>query len=425
MLSLRYPKLRSELKLASIGLWPIRLPDDPTPAVLMKLPKQYILTAVERRFLKLYFVPLEIRGVRLLGLTTAFFDDGGDPLVVRTLLFEDEISSVLLAALLEPRLHLHLFDDHGRELAGFVCEVTGSTDLREDIESFGRSVPDLDVMADAYETVIQWFSHRSDEDDRSAFYVDLREELIPSDLLTIDLDEDLAGFAGAPLVAHHTLVQEEPGPYQERDIVRTLQRIFPNDQLAMNPMRADKPGNEFADALIVTSTHVIIVQAKDSPNTPATLNRSLERKRINGRGQLADAAKQLQGAINHCRRADVLRVLVDGAGHEFEVAGKKIVGLMVVRELFPDETDHHLQAIAQVRTKTGADAVLLDYAGLAVATFHSSDAESFLDAMDGLSGEAKEGRYPDVTTYFLQRHVSGLGRLSQQESDDGPDFGKD
>jgi len=410
MLTLRFPQLKSELKQASIGLWPARLPKEAGFLVLAKLPKQCILTAVDQRFLKMYFVPLEVRGVRLLGVTTAFFDDADEPLVVRTLLFDDELSSALLTAMLEPRLRIYLFDDHGRELAGFACEVTDPAGLRERINSFDRSPPDLDVMADAYDAVVQWFSHRSDDDDARAFHLELDDELFPSDLFTIDFDQDLGGFAGAPLVAHHSLVQENAGRFQEPDMLRSLQRIFSNEQLSMNPMRADKPDKEFADALVVTPTHVVIVQAKDSPNTPAMLKRTLARKRTTGHHQLTEAAKQLQGAIGHCRRGDTLQLIVAGTHHVLQVAGKTVIGIMVVRELFPDETGRHLDAIGQVREKTGVDAILLDYTGLALLTFHSPDVEAFLGAVDGLSGEAKAGRYPEVTSYVLRRYVSGRGR---------------
>lgn len=413
MLTLQYPHLKDQLNQVSIGLWPTSVSFDFGPVVLAKLPKTIVLTAIDRGFMKLYFVPLEVRGVRLIGLTTAFFDDPDNPLVIRTLLFEDQLSSSLLEALLQPRFQLHLFDEHGRELAGFGCEIPDPTGQREAIRGFRRSSPDPSVLADAYDTVTQWFSHRDVEDDGRAFRVDFIEEIFPSDLFTIDLGDTMGGYAGAPLVAHHSLVQEDPGHYQEPDILRCLQRVFANEQLSLNPMRGDKPDKEFADALVLTPEHVIIVQAKDSPNTTAMLDRTLARKRAAGQGQMIEAANQLNGSIGYCRRLDPAPLVVGGEPFSLALTGRTILGIMVVRELFPDETERQLAAIDQVRTKTGVDAVVIDYPGLSVLTFHSEDSAGFLDAIDGLVAAARAGKCPDVTSYVLERYLSGKGRRPQ------------
>src|ERR1700692_2685521 len=66
--------------------------------------------------------------------------------------------------------------------------------------------------------------------------------------------------------------RENPGYYQERHIAVALHRTFSGERIAINPLRADN-GKEFADVIAVLDKHLLIVQAKDSPNTEASPTR--------------------------------------------------------------------------------------------------------------------------------------------------------
>ncbi len=54
-------------------------------------------------------------------------------------------------------------------------------------------------------------------------------------------------------------------------------RAFAADCVFLNPIR-DDTGKELADVMCITDDIILVVQAKDSPNTERALRRSIERK---------------------------------------------------------------------------------------------------------------------------------------------------
>ena len=72
-----------------------------------------------------------------------------------------------------------------------------------------------------------------------------------------------------------------------------LHRPFSGDQVYRNPVRADK-GREFVDVLVATEKTVLLIQAKDSPNTESTLNRGIDRKKATSAAHIRKAAAQLK-----------------------------------------------------------------------------------------------------------------------------------
>src|SRR5690606_28110417 len=122
--------------------------------------------------------------------------------------------------------------------------------------------------------------------------------LYPDDLLVIDTNPEAYDFNGAegnPAVT--SLERQEPGAFQERDIVAFLKRAFPADAIFLNPVRLDT-GREFSDVLCLTDDVLLVVQAKDSPNTEAALRRDINRKRAVIRSHIEKASLQLRGALS-------------------------------------------------------------------------------------------------------------------------------
>lgn len=407
MLRLRYPELHPFIAELSGGMWPLALPDKDDLVLIAKVSKDYILTAVEEQFIKFYFFKLALEDKTFIAVFTAFFDDADEPLCVRTLLFSDELSSVLLSVFLQPKLEIYFFDENARELASFQAEITDPAGLRDHLPNLPRSESDRSFLAEAYKLAVLRFGVRNTQDDDQAFRVNLVSNIFPSDVFTIDLDSALGGYAGSSPVAFHQLVQDSPRTFQEPSILNLLQRLFQNDQLFMNPMRSDKAGKEFADAVVVSDTHVVIVQAKDSPNTKDMIERSISRKRLTGHKQISSGTGQLKGAIHYAEKGDVLSFLIGDQLHDLTIKGKNVIGVVIVRELFPDETDLHIKTVTDARQENGCDVVLMDYQGFANLIHHCAIGDVFLRLLHTLSGEAIDNRYPDITQFILECHVAG------------------
>jgi hypothetical protein len=407
MLRLRYPELHPFIAELPGGMWPLALPDKDDLILIAKVSKEYILTAVERRFIKFYFFKLVLEDKSFIAVFTAFFDDADEPLCVRTLLFNDELSSVLLNVFLQPKLDVYFFDETNRELASFRAEITDPAGLRDHLPNLSRSKSDRSFLADAYKLAVLRFGVRNTQDDDQAFHVNLVSDIFPSDVFTIDLDSALGGYAGSSPVAFHQLVQDSPGTFQEPSILNLLQRLFQNDQLFMNPMRSDKAGKEFADAVVVSDTHVVIVQAKDSPNTKDMIDRSISRKRSTGHKQITAGTGQLKGAIHYAEKGDIISFLIGEQLHEIPIKGKKMVGVVIVRELFPNETALHIKTVTDAREENGCDVVLMDYQGFANLIHHCAIGGTFLRLLHTLSDEVLDNRYPDITQFILGCYVAG------------------
>jgi len=65
---------------------------------------------------------------------------------------------------------------------------------------------------------------------------------------------------------------------QEHDIVFLLQRIFWPDQIYLGPRRTTDQ-EEIADVVVITDRHVLLIQAKSSPNTEQVLHNTIIRKK--------------------------------------------------------------------------------------------------------------------------------------------------
>lgn len=364
MFSLDHPEILSHLGQLIYGFQPVQFPEGRF-SLIIKAGKEFILTARINNGFKIYLVPDMAVPGQSLGFMTAFFDDHDEPLVLFTPLYTgDDMLRDLIAALGQDSFDLFFFDEHDRELMGTRSHVRDVARFRTAIAETRFPTLDMDDLAATYEAMGGWFGLRTAEDDDGAFAVELGERLYVDDMVIIDARDDAYDFQGSDgLVMMTSLERDEPGAFQERDIVTLLRRAFPGEAIFLNPMREDS-GTELTDVLVVTDEVVLVVQAKDSPNTEASLRRSIDRKRAVIRSHIDKGAKQLRGALTHILEREAIVLRTPSGPRAIDVADRAVVGLVVVREMFDDDYKVCSAPVLAVADACEQPCVLVDYAAL-------------------------------------------------------------
>ena len=218
-----------------------------------------------------------------------------------------------------------------------------------------------------------WFGYRSTGDDNAGLEINLLETLTPDNL--------------------HPQSQT-PGEFNERDIERGLHRAFSGDQVYRNPMRA-KEKREFVDVLVATEKTVLLIQAKDSPLSEATLNRTIYRKKATTAAHVKKAAAQLKGSINHLRSGSSIEIITDGQRWDVSMSGRDVFGLVIVKELFDPERPNCSRPVLSVSEETSIPCLLLDYREFQQLTFFRPTEESFVGTLRELFSTARQhGLFP-------------------------------
>lgn len=394
MLSVEQPDLCREVLQYPGGIHSIRLTGENIPRVILKLPVSFILPAKVNKGFKVYVEPVEVLGRATLGVMCAFFDDADSPLVFWRLLDDSEQTMDLVHALTRKEVLVHLFDDQNRELLGYRAHVSAPLMAKIRLEHASFVELTHEGVNEAHEGAMQWFSLRTKADDEEAIQVKFVEPLFPEDQVFIDARPDLYQFQGGPGVGHTALVREEPGSFQELDIILALQKVFKPEQIYHAPLRYyDK--EEIADVLVITDSTCLIVQAKDSPNTEQTLNRTLERKRKTSLKMVQAACRQLSGAVNYMDRTRPLRMIVDGNEVVIEMGRRNVLSLAVVREMFLDMYADYSKELFGFLDKEGLPCMALDYSELHQYTSFCRDESAFLNAYFQVFDKAREvGVFP-------------------------------
>jgi hypothetical protein len=228
-----------------------------------------------------------------------------------------------------------------------------------------------------------WFARRTEADDLAALRVTFLENLYPDDLLILDAGETGFDFIAAGSEPISSLLREDPGPFQERDIVKLMERHFPPDAILLNPFRTDAD-TEFADVVVAHENVLVIFQAKDSPNTPEILGRSLARKRKAIESHLAKAVKQMRGAFAHMAADDELKLRTPGVEITIDLEDRFVIGVIVLREMFDDQFQNYSQPVLRLMQQAQQACLVLDYAALHILTCGLSSWEAFVAALDDM-----------------------------------------
>ena len=358
-LTVTNPEVMDTLVTFPVGLWAIRRGGDSRMILVVKASKETAQTAKLRGEFRFYLVPLHAGGVATYGLLTAFFDDHDEPLVIRTPLFDDEIAQDFLLLLSSDSFYVHFFDEHNRELLGFRAENSNAHRFRVLANAIRFVSQTLERARQFLDEMQFWFSARSSSDDAAAFTIHLRERMFP-DSLAEQVDN--------------------PGDFNEDDIATTLRRPFQCDQVFSNPIRADN-GREFVDVLVATNEILLLIQAKDSPNTESALTRNIDRKKTTAAKHIWKAARQLKGSINHLRSGESIEIITDGKRRNVSMSGRDVLGLVIVKELFDLERPTSSPLVLTVFEETGIPCLLMDYMEFQELTFFRPTEESLVGTL--------------------------------------------
>jgi hypothetical protein len=379
MLTITHPELMAEATAFPAGLRALRIGGVQRPILLVKGTKEMLLTARVNRGFKLYVVPSTIDESSTVGLITAFFDDGDEPLILRTPMFDEFETRFLRSTLLRPELDIHLFDELGREFLGYRATISMPLETRLLFE-MANLLPFSYAGARTMDDHMQlWFGVRTPTEDANTISVDFAEPLFPEDIFLGDMRPAHHAYHGSPGHSHTSLVREEPGAYQERDIIALLCRVFRPDQIFHAPLRVtDK--EEIADVMVVTDSHLLLIQAKDSPNTESTLRQTMARKRAHSSQKLKAALGQVKGAVKYVRSKSPLAFFIGDDRHELVVDHLNIATLVVLKELFNASFIEYSKQILSLVHDINAPCIALDYGELSMYTTHLPNEDLFFEA---------------------------------------------
>ncbi len=354
---------------------------------------------------KIYVVPLMLSGKETIGLMSAFFDVEDEPLVIYTPLFADDDTSKVVNMLTQPTLEIHFFDEQNREWLGYTCSLTCSPVAKDRMEK-GRLLPfDLNLARLTHMQLHLWFGSRMQSDDQDAISIDFQESHFADDLVILDARADNHLYQGGQSFSFSQLERQEPGAFQERDIAHLLGRLFDSRDIYMNPLRVTDR-EEIADLLVLTDSEIIVVQAKDSPNTEQVLRNTIVRKKATAKKALLKAINQVRGALRYMRSASPFEMIVGNIVVPVELGGRQVRALIVVKELFNDEFGEYSLPILQLSKETGIPCIALDYSELQVYTGMSSRGK-FFEAFDLVYNHGQEtGQLPRLRIWMVDEETS-------------------
>lgn len=389
-LTITNPEIANTLVNFPGGLLPVRRGSDSRMVLVVKASRRTAHAAKLRGGIRCYLVPTDVGGVATYGLLTAFFDDRDEPLIIRTPLFDEEITGDLLHLLSSESFAVHFFDERDRELLGFRAENPDAHRFRVRAKTLRFVSPTLERARDFLDEMQFWFGVRSTSDDAAAFTIDLRERLF-----TDNLAEDA----------------DNPGVLNESDIAAALYRAFGTKQVFTNPIRADN-GREFVDVLVATDKTLLLIQAKDSPSTESALTRNIDRKRTTAVKHIRKAAGQLRGSINSAQSGEPLEINTNGRRCSVSLSGRAVFGLVIVQELFDPDRPACSPFVLTLFEKTGIPCLLLDQAEFQQMVFFRPTEESVVGTLQeiflaarahGLFPRNRFGLRTDKTTVYRPR----------------------
>ena len=363
--------------------------------LILKLMKENILSVRMNKEFRVYIAPTQFSGDHAFGLVTAFFDDIDEPLVVISPLAEDAPFKGEVTELFSlETFKVYIFDDQDRELLGYQATNPDHLKMLEAVRTAKFPPTNLSTLRQHITDISLWFANRKLSDDAAALRIKLNTPLYPEDLAITDYRSNANGYFGNSSPRMTMLDRQEPGRFQETDIVGQMSRVFPGRSIFHGPIRSDD-GKECVDILVATTSNHIFIQAKDSPNTEASLKRSISRKKTTTLSHLGKATAQLSGAISYWKKNDFLQLLTPGLCHKITTDGRRLWGTIVVKELFDGEQFAYSRPVLDLARVCAVPCIVIDYRQLHEMTFHLRDEQSFVEAIETIYETGREsGQFP-------------------------------
>ena len=394
MLSITHPIVMSYIHELPVGLLPIVFKGDSLPRLVVKANKEIILSAKVRKSFSIHLIPYDVNGVESVGFMAAFFDDQQHPLVLSGALAKELLGYEFCKVFLSEEVNVHFFDELGRETLGYKARFKSSNIHRSLLEQ--SEIPSADGLNQSaiLNDLRRWFQLSGEREDEQAIKVEFIEPLFPENFVFADMRDESHLYHGSPPVSHFTLERNEPGSYQEQEIIALLQRTFAPEEIYFSPKRYyDR--EEVSDILVITNDNVFVIQAKDSPNLEKTINLPIDRKKATALKALKKAAAQVKGATTYLRRRKPAVFFIDDKEIVVDLEGKGLYGLVIMKELFDDSYDEYTPILIGLYEQTQVPTIPLSYSELHQYTRFLAGDEAFLEAfMKVFNWGHKTGMFP-------------------------------
>lgn len=397
MITVNYPYLMQHVVDLHQGICTIANVADGTFFLIIKAPKENVLAAKIKQRIGFYLAPCLLDGVIYHSLITTYEDDEFNPLFIGTPLLDDEMGHSILHMLSVESFNIHFFDDNNRELLGYKAQNPHYTTF--DKKAYKLAPSSLQAAYMIRDISHNWFMQRTLKDDSEAIRVKFTESLMVDDLFILDTIPMDNLYRKGSHVSHSTLERAEPGSYQEMDIIRLLQKVFGEASIFLNPLRTDND-EEFVDILVAADDYLLLIQAKDSPNTEKSLSRSIGRKMASVSKALDKALAQMRGAIKYLRRRDGLYFHFGDDIFEIETHDKTIRNLIIVQETFESEWESYSDRILKLSAEMDSPCYLMGYPELVTWTAKLSTPKRFFEPFDSIIEEGRQtGVFPRINFY--------------------------
>lgn len=379
MLTVLHPQLYHQVLSFPIGMMAAPDPDGGNPFLIVKATKEVLLAAKLSGFFKVYVCPADLGGRETLALVFAFFDDEDEPLNIRTPLVDDVESRHLLATLTSSLINVHFFDEHGREFLVYEAEIDLPEVTKSRLDGLRLLESDFVETQNMLHGVATWFGLRTPQDDEEALTVKLVHNPLGESLAIQDARYPLHQHHGAKGYSISMLEREEPGNFQEEDIIKCLAMCFPQSQIYHGPLRTtDK--EEICDVLVVTDDQVLIIQAKDSPNVERIAKQKLSRKQTNAMTAFKKAVGQVRGAQSYIRAGNgTLRYILNGEEKSIDISQKQLFAITIIKEVFERESEEYAKVLNVLMVERSIPCYVISYGMFFELCYRVHDPEKFFD----------------------------------------------
>lgn len=400
MLSVKYPQVCEYLNNFHCGLMPMKINDDPNFFLIIKAPKEMLLTAKFNKGFKIYIPKIKVGEIATTSIISVFFDNEYDPLTITTPLLDGPDTNYYREMLLQSHLDVYFFTETNIEFLGYSATIQCPEKTRSNIINASFVPANEDNITHISDAMIDWFNSRTKDDDADAMSINFAKALFPENLTIIDASSFIPNHATDSGVLVTKLERSEPGVYQEREIAQFFARIFDASKIFINPVRPEDK-EEIADIVVIGDKSIIFVQAKDSPNTEKVLRNSIERKKSTTLKHLDKALRQVSGAIKYALKSPTLNFsvcgLIPGNEQDFSIAmsGLEVRGLIVIKELFREDYEKYTNKTIATCNEIGRPCIILDFYEIHKYTICFANEGDFLDAYDFVYSTGKEsGNFP-------------------------------